>query len=488
MKNRLNLKSSLASVPTTPGVYVMHDIFNKTLYIGKAKNLKKRISSYFRPSTRYSGISKKIITMLDLVYGFKFYSVKSESEALLLESQLIKKHKPPYNTKLKDNKKYMLIQINLNEDLPKLILTRLKRHGKFKYYGPFPYSKSLKETLQFLKFKYGIILKDSSPKKVGDQWLLYNDARAELYDLPNLVTKKDYTDRLNNACRFLEGETKQIIFELENKMNNFSAKKEYEKAANIRDRINDIKRTLLKTKKFDRNLIGRVSSKESIECLRKELGYSIPLKVIECFDISHISGTFCVGSMVQFKDGKPYKKNYRHYKIRSFIGNNDYKAIEEITFRRYLKLKKEKKEFPNLIVIDGGIGQVTAALKSLKKLGLKNLNIIGLAKKNEAIFKANCKKPISLPLNNNGLRLLQYIRDEAHRFANNLSSRQRIKQIKNSFFDKLPGIGENKRIDLLNKFGSIEKIKRLNYDDLIKINGIGDKIAQKLIKYLSDVK
>lgn len=483
----ISFKNKLRELPNKPGVYIMYDVMGQTLYVGKAKNLKKRVSSYFQTSRGSHLNQPKIKTMITLVNDFHFHCVPSESEALILESQLIKKYKPRYNTSLKDDKRFLLVQINPKETLPRFRLTRNKTYRYYRYYGPFPHSGSLRQTLHLMKKKFGILLHDASPQKIdATNWQLYNDARAEINELPNIVSEEAYHERVRKACAFLEGKTEAIIKELKAKMQLHSEKQNFEKAGDYRDRIIAIQQTSKRTRKFERNLIGLISENESLECLREALSLDASPSTIECFDISHISGSFCVASMVRFTNGKPDKKNYRRYKIQSFTGNDDFKAMEEVVSRRYKRLKKEGKPMPDLIVIDGGIGQVHAALKSLLHEGIHPPFLIGLAKKKETIVFSNNNPPLNLPYRNPALRLLRHLRDEAHSFANSFNAELRSRKIKESLLDQHKGLGAVRKKLLLNHFGTIEKIKKASIDDLTKVEGIGKKTASDLQAYLNE--
>ena len=479
------LKEATRKLPNKPGVYVMHNLFKQALYVGKAKNLKKRVSSYFQASKKLQIAQPKIRAMVEQIESFEYHCVNSESEALLLESQLIKKFKPKYNTSLKDDKRFLLVQLNPKETLPRFRLTRNRIYKHYRYYGPFPHAGALRKTLYIMKRKFGILLNDASPIKNGDNtWRLYGDMRADLSDLPNEISEEAYRERVEKACEFLEGHTVTTIDGLKERMHAYAIKQKYEKASELRDQIIAIQQTSRRTKKFERNLIGFITEKESLVTLRHELSLSKLPKHIECFDISHISGSFCVASMVCFNNGKPNRRQYRRYKIKSFIGNDDFLAIEEVVTRRYQRLQKEGNPFPDLIVIDGGIGQVHAAIKAFQALKLSPPYLIGLAKKNETIVFPDNRPDLNLPFRNPALRLLQYLRDEAHYFANNFNAELRSKKIKESILDDFKGIGEIRKVKLLKRFGTIKNLKRATIDDLAQQEGIGLKTAKRLSQFL----
>lgn len=484
MPNREN-KLELRKLPDKPGVYIMYNALNQILYVGKANSLKKRVAYYFQKNNKTLYRNPKINSMVNQINHYEYFVVKSESEALILESNLIKKYKPKYNTSLKDDKRFLLIEINHLDDIPKFKLTRNRVTKNNRYYGPFPHSGALRKTLNLMKNKFGVLLYDSKPKKLEkDKWRLYDDVRSDITKFPNITTESEYNERVKKACDFLEGKTKEILSDLHNKMQNLSASKLYEKAGLIRDQIMAIEYTAKKTRKFNRDLVGILSEDDSLEELRELLSLRrIPLH-IECFDISHISGSFCVGSMICFEKGKPNLKKYRRYKIKSFVGNDDYKAIKEIITRRYSKVKKNNDLMPDLIIIDGGKGQVSSAMKALKDLGIEHNALIGLAKKDERIIIGNGGKDLLLSSNNSALKLLQRARDEAHAYANNFNAELRSKKIRESILDELKGLGESKKILLLKHFGSINELRQAKIRDFLKVKGIGEKTAASLINFL----
>jgi excinuclease ABC subunit C len=207
---------------------------------------------------------------------------------------------------------------------------------------------------------------------------------------------------------------------------------------------------------------------------------------MECFDISHISGSFCVASMVLFKDGHPHRKGYRRFKIKSFMGNDDFRAMEEVVGRRYRRLADEGRPFPDLIVIDGGAGQVTAALKAFLSQGLEPPELIGLAKRNETIIYSDGREPLNLPHHDSALRLLQHIRDEAHHFANSFNAELRSKRLRESILDDFKGLGTQRKQQLLLHFGSIEKLRKATVEELVQIDGIGALTAERLVAFLNE--
>ena len=464
----------------------MKDRIGQVIYVGKAKDLKKRVSTYFQASRKMGVAQPKVRAMLELIHDFEIIIVNSEAEALLLEGQLIKKFKPRYNTDFTDDKRFLLVRIDPRESLPRFRLTRNRTDSNSRYYGPFAHPSHLRKTLTELRRRFGILLSDASPVELPDgRWRLYDDARAEIYEHDNEITAEQYTERLGAACEFLEGKAREWLSELKTEMKAASAEQRYEEAALLRDRIDALQRTASRTRKFERNLVGTHNHRQVVKSLKEKLFIAQEPRRMECFDISHISGSFCVASMVAFKDGLPDRKSYRRFKIKSFVGNDDFRAMEEVVGRRYRRLHEEGKAFPDLIVIDGGAGQVTSALKAFLSQGLEPPEIIGLAKRNETIIYSDGREPLNLAHHDPALRLLQHIRDEAHHFANSFNAELRSKRLKESILDDFKGLGTKRKQQLLQHFGSLEKLRNAKVDQLTQIEGIGTVTAERLVGFLN---
>ena len=275
------------------------------------------------------------------------------------------------------------------------------------------------------------------------------------------------------------------LSELKSQMQAAADQRHYETAARLRDRIAALELTVKRTRKFERNQTHQIGSMQSVASLQACLNLQAAPDTMECFDISHISGSFCVASMVQFRHGRPERKHYRRYKIQSFVGNDDFRAMQEVVGRRYLRLLKENKPYPDLVVIDGGLGQVSSALRAFMEHQLPLPNLIGLAKKNETIIFSDGREPLQLEHHHPALRLLQYIRDEAHHFANAFNADLRSKRLKESILDQFEGLGTSRKQALLHHFGSIEKLQSAQRHQLTEVKGIGPIIAEKLIQFLS---
>jgi len=479
-----SLKEKVRHLPQGPGVYLMKDRLGSIIYIGKAKSLRKRVSSYFQPS-RGMMQQPKIRALVDMIRDLEVIEVKSEPEALLLEGRLIKQFRPKYNTDFTDDKRFLLVRLDKSIPIPKFTLVRYRKDDNARYFGPFPHSGHLRKTLAEMRRQFGIILSDTQPKEINPgQFRLYDDVRAELYGHPNEVTVEDFRERLERACQFLEGKSRLLLQDLKDQMAEAATQHEFEQAAELRDLTFALEKTLSKTRKFARNPVPPPVEEHAVEELQRVLGLRARPEHLECFDISHISGTFVVASMVHFTDGRPDRAQYRRYRIRSFVGNDDFRAMEEVVGRRYRRLAREGRPFPDLVVIDGGKGQVAAALKAFLILDLDPPCLIGLAKKKETIVFSDGRDPLNLPLNHPALRLLQRLRDEAHRFANTFNADLRTKRIRESILDTFPGLGPVRRTALLAHFGSIDRLKAAGQAELRDVDGIGPKLAAELRAFL----
>jgi excinuclease ABC subunit C len=480
------LREKVRALPDGPGVYLMKDRLGRIIYVGKAKSLKKRVSTYFQAGrARALRHQPKIRTLIEMIADFEILEVKSEPEALLLEGKLIKQWRPKYNTDFTDDKRFLLVRLDLDAELPRFVLTRFKKDNRSRYFGPFAHSGLLRKTLASMRKQFGIMLADTTPKKISsDTWQLYDDVRAELYGHANVVTVADYRTRVELACQFLDGKSQEWLAALREEMTARAAKQEYEKAAELRDVVLALERTLARTRKFTRDLTQLRPDQEALRELAQALGLPEPPVHLECFDISHISGTFVVASMVHFTDGRPDKDQYRRFQIKSFIGNDDFKAMEEVVGRRYRRLSEEHQPFPDLVVIDGGRGQLGAALKAFVRLDCAPPPMIGLAKKQETIIFPDDRAPLNLPLDHPGLNVLQRLRDEAHRFANTYNADLRSQKIKESILDDFPGLGPVRRAALLAHFGSIDKLRAATADQIAAVEGFGPKLTAELHGFL----
>ena len=483
----VNIKEKVRHLPDKPGVYLMKDRLGRIIYVGKANSLKRRVSSYFQPGRARMLLQPKIRALIPMITDFDTVEVKSEPEALLLEGKLIKQWRPRYNTDFTDDKRFLLVRVDPREELPRFRLTRIKKDDRSRYFGPFAHSGLLRKTLTQMRRQFGILLGDVTPQRLPDgTWQLYDDVRQEIYGGVQTITAEAYRRRVDDACTFLEGKSREWLETLRVEMTQAAERQAFEKAAELRDVVFALEQTLGKTRRFERLDPTRPAGDE--EALR-QLGEALSLagspRTIECFDISHISGTFVVASMVHFANGRPDKDNYRRFQIKSFIGNDDFRAMEEVVGRRYRRLAEEGKLFPDLVVIDGGRGQIGAALKAFVGLDAMPPPLIGLAKKQETIFFPDERPPLNLPLSHPALNLLQRVRDEAHRFANTYNAVLRSKKIRESVLEDFAGLGPVRRGALLAHFGSIDRLRAATVEEIAEVDGFGDKLAAELHAFLA---
>jgi excinuclease ABC subunit C len=483
----VNLKEKVRHLPDRPGVYLMKDRLGTIIYVGKANSLKKRVSSYFQPGRTRLLLQPKIRALIPMITDFDTLEVKSEPEALLLEGKLIKQWRPRYNTDFTDDKRFLLVRVDPQELMPRFRLTRIKKDDRSRYFGPFAHSGLLRKTLTQMRRQFGILLGDATPVKLPDgNWRLYDDVRQEIYGGVTSVSGEAYRQRVEDACAFLEGKSREWLETLRAEMTEAAGRQAFEKAAELRDVVFALEQTLAKTRRFERIDPTRPPVDDAaLRALGEALALPAPPQTIECFDISHISGTFVVASMVHFANGVPDKDNYRRFQIKSFIGNDDFRAMEEVVGRRYRRLSEEGKAFPDLVVIDGGRGQIGAALKAFIGLDAAPPPIIGLAKKHETVFFVDARAPLNLPLNHPALNLLQRIRDEAHRFANTYNAVLRSKKIRESVLEDFAGLGPVRRVALLTHFGSIDRLRAASREEIAEVAGFGPKLAAELHGFLT---
>ncbi len=481
-REELSPKAKARRAPHTPGVYLMKDPAGLVVYVGKAKDLKKRLASYFIPRQR---MTPKVAAMMDTVADLEWHEVRSETEALLLEGKLIKRWRPRWNILFRDDKQFPQIRVDLADPIPRFRIVRARNSDSARYFGPFPHQQAVRRTINEMRKKFGILLVDANPAPLPDgRWRLYGDVRSQIQKFPNEVTAEEYGERVTAACAFLEGKAGEWAEQTETDMRAAAAARDYEKAAELRDLLDALRRTTEKSRRFLReNPLPRRDESGALDALAAALGLARPPTTAECFDISHISGTLAVASMVRFVDGQADKTGYRRFKIKSFEGNDDFRSMEEVVGRRYSRLAEEGRAFPELVIIDGGLGQVGAALSAFRKAGLTPPPLIGLAKREETIVFPEGRE-LKLPRHDVGLALLMRIRDEAHRFANDFNADLRSRKLKESLLDEMPGLGPKRKEALLAHFGSIQKLRQATVEELAQVAGVSDKLAAEIAKFL----
>ena len=595
-----NIKEAIKKMPHMPGVYLMKDKNGKIIYVGKARDLLKRVSSYFQ---KISSLDIKTQRLVSTISALDFIVTENEVEALVLECNLIKEHKPKYNIRLKDDKKYPFLKLTLQEDFPRLVLVRRLENDGAEYYGPFTNVKSLRKMLNSIRTIFPLRnCKGEKPGiNKGRECLNYYIGRC-LAPCTGRINREEYAEIVEQVRLFLKGKNRDLFKKLERRMWLLSREKRYEEAAFVRDQLQSFNKVLERqvavTKRVeDLDVValgrenrtaccvvvkvreGKMLGSESfllpsaradsdldiydsfiklyyhsatdippviyvqfetesiallaeylsrktgrkvrfivpkrgekrglLELAQKNAEYRVSVeqksraldlstlkslkeslhldrlpRVIEAFDISNIHGVLAVGSMVTFKDGKPLKSRYRRFKVRSVQGIDDFAMMEEVLSRRFESIKAGKDMAPDLILIDGGKGQVSAAVKAMLKNEISSIPIIGLAKKEELVFMPGKKEGLRLERSSDALKLLQRLRDEAHRFAVSYHRKLRSKELQSSILDRIPGIGKSKRTVLLNAFGSVEKIKEASIDQLVSVPGIGDRLAEEIYRFI----
>jgi excinuclease ABC subunit C len=485
----------LSQLPHKPGVYLMKDRFGTVIYVGKARDLRKRVSQYFHPSRRM-GWDLKFNALVEAIHDFDVHVVKSEPEALLLEGKLIKEFHPRYNVSFRDDKRFLLLKVNLNDPIPRFTLTRLRTEDGARYFGPFANSGALRRTLNLVRHKFNLRgCRPLTPGEADYKHCLYAHLKVCTAPCIGNVTREQYLPQVLAACEFLDGQGKEMKEQLEAEMKKAAAAQDFEKAAQLRDMLLDLRRTTKKTEKFERvpyKLPVAADPYKDLAELGKVLGLPAPPQRIEGFDISNISDTFAVASMVSFKNGRPDRVNYRRFRMKTVVGQDDFACMAETIRRRYTRLKKETESrqrgkwsnVPDLILVDGGKGQLNAACAELGKLGLNNIPVIGLAKEFEEIYRPGEKEPLRLSHDSRALKLLQRVRDESHRFANTYNAQLRLKKISESILDEFPGIGAQRKAALIKKFGSVHRLRLASVEEIAEVPGFGGKAAAELKVFL----
>ena len=497
-----DFQEKIHDIPHKPGVYLMRDRFNRVIYVGKARDLRKRVGSYFMPSKQMVA-DLKTRALLQSVWDFEVHTVKSEPEALLLEGRLIKEYRPKYNVSFRDDKRFLMVKVDEREEWPRFRLTRLKKDDGARYFGPFAHAGALRQTMSYMRKKIGVLT-------FGRGAPTERELKSSTYQVPLKfagITSGDYRARVATACEFLAGQSKEQLEMLEQEMKEAAGKMDFERAAQLRNMLEDLRTTTKPMRRFTRHsLPGAIDPVADLQSLRDALELPRLPDVMECFDISNISTTHIVASMVCFKQGVPDRASYRRYRIRTVEGQDDFASMAEVVRRRYARVLRDAREahpddaefsqenpsdavsrlgrLPDLIIVDGGKGQLGAACGELQQLGLHELPIIGLAKEYEEIYRPGRAHPLVLPHDSGALRLLQRIRDEAHRFANTYHQLLMKRRIAESILDDCPGVNEHRKQALLRKFGSVARLRHASTEEIASTAGIGKKMAEQVFAFL----
>jgi excinuclease ABC subunit C len=407
--------------PQVPGVYLMKDSAGRVIYVGKAKNLRARVGSYF---LKAAAEDRRTADLVREIADLDYITAESEVDALLVEARLIKDVQPKFNQDLKDDKTFPYLEITTREDFPRVEFTRQPHERGTKLYGPFAGAGSLRGAMQVLQkiFKFRTCTLDIDEHE--EKWRWYRPcllASIDQCSAPcNLrISKDEYRRDIQRLRMFLEGNKKKLLGEMKEEMLTAAAALQFEKAARLRDEIHMLE-TLDERGELETHVqpeVFFVDPKKGLAGLQKVLKLATAPRTIEGVDIAHLGGGETVASLVQFIDGLPFKPNYRRFKIRDVQGVDDYASIREVIARRFQRLHDDSQMFPDLLLIDGGKGQLSAGLTAFNELGITPPTVISLAKREEEVFVMGASESLRLSRHSYALRLLQYVRDEAHRFA-----------------------------------------------------------------------
>lgn len=592
-----NIKNALAVLPEKPGVYLMHDASGKVIYVGKAVVLKNRVRSYFRNLASHT---PKVKAMVAKIAEIETIVTSSEVEALILECNLIKKYRPRYNISLKDDKTYPYLKVTLQEDFPRLYVTRRQLRDGARYYGPYADAGAMHATVKLLRSMFPL---RTCRKMNPDRPCLNYHIKRCLAPCAGYISKADYHKMIKSVCMVLDGRTTELERDLKQQMQEAADNYAFEEAARLRDqlqavaRLNEVQKAvtnnggdmdifglgqdmtglcvqlffvrkgkligrdnfflpdggdtpqevmtafvkqyyneatfipkevvlpylpeedekqlietwladkaqrrvelLLPQRGVKKDLLklanenavkllnerlrkGSLSLKNDLQAaeeLQQALGLEHPLERMDCFDISHTQGSETVASMVVFRNGTSSKKDYRRYKIVSAEGKpDDFKSMQEVVYRRY----RDYEDLPSLVVIDGGKGQLSSALEVIRGLGLDDLPVVGLAKREEEIFKPHQSESIMLDREGAALHLIQRIRDEAHRFAITYHRKLRGKRNLVSVLDHVEGIGSKRRQELWKAFKTLDAMRAASVEELAAVEGMNHAAAQTLYDF-----
>ncbi len=409
------------SFPQTPGVYLMKDQAGVVIYVGKAKNLRSRAGSYFLKAAQQE---LRTATWVNEICDVDYLECDSEVDALLAESRLIKDVQPKHNKEQKDDKSFPYLMITTREDFPRVELTREPPTSGVKLYGPFASAGALRGAIQALQkiFKFRTCSLDIDADDPRWKWFrpcLLASIRQCTAPCNLRISKEDYKQDIRRLQTFLEGGQKRLLKEMRQEMQEAAKEMQYEKAARLRDEISMLER-LDERGELDTHAqpeVFYIDPKKGLAGLQKVLKLDKQPRIIEGVDIAHLGGNETVASLVQFIDGLPFKPGYRRYKIQQVAGVDDFRSIHEVVSRRFRRLSDSQEAFPDLLLIDGGKGQLSAAMAAFRDQGIEPPTLLSLAKRDEEIFIPGRSEPLKLSRHAFGLRLLQYVRDEAHRFA-----------------------------------------------------------------------
>jgi len=606
-KKSEKLELKLKNLPSSPGVYLFKNTQDKIIYIGKAKNLRNRVRTYFQNGNRHDPKTRRLVSKIADV---ELLVTDNEVESLILEANLVREHKPRYNVMLKDDKHFPYIKITTNEPFPRVQIVRRLEKDKATYFGPYTSSKGMRRTVTFLTRLFRIrTCNYVIPPPEGKTYRVCLDYHIDRCKGPceGLQTVEDYREQVNAVIMILSGKAKKLVDRLTEKMYAASEALRFEEARQYRDQVEAIRSVMVKQSAdvgevIDRDIVAvareardavavvmqiregvligrqdfqltadeadpdetvlesfvtqyynhqpnlpeeifiprelpevavleqwlkkikgskikvltpriggkvklvdlaaknarllldelliqkrghRERTSKMVTALKDELQLSVSPKTMVCFDISNTGETDAVGACVYFANGQPKKSEYRHFKIKGVVGQDDFTMMREVVGRYFYRAREGKSAPPDLVVVDGGKGQLSATLAELTSLGFDRQQVVSLAKRLEEVFLPRRSDPVTISKSSPALILLKRIRDEAHRFAINYNRKVRSKRTIKSALDEIPGIGPAKRALLLNKFGSVEAIKKAAVEDLAALKGINEKLAREILQELN---
>ncbi len=455
----------------------MRDRRGVIIYVGKAKNLRRRVLSYFRPN---ADLAPKVRSMVHTVEDLEFMTVKNEAEALLTEASLIKKYKPHFNILMRDDKRYLALRADLSVRFPRFATCRIVRDDGALYFGPFPSAPVVRAAKDFVEKQYGLRECDAvHPDEETHKHCLADVIRYCSAPCMGSVSVEDYRKRFDEACAFLRGERPQVFNELNERMLAAAEKKDFETAARWRDTLAALKQ--MTKAHFVRKSpeMRRDEARSGTEELAQVLGLKAPPHIIECADISNLFGTHSVASLVVAVDGLPDGRWYRHFRIETVTGADDPRSMAEVVKRRYGPDSSLTAKSPraDLFICDGGITQLRATRAALAEIGITDIPTIGLAERMEELVLDDGREPILLPRDSPAFMVVTRLRDEAHRFAITHHRKLRERTIRESVLDEVRGIGEAKKVALLKAFKSIYGIARADAETIASVAGVSSEIA-----------
>ncbi len=493
------VKKKLQMLPHEPGVYFMRDRHGKIIYVGKATSLRNRVRSYFRQGTLRSA-EPKLRGLIRQIADFDVLVLRNDAEATLTEGRLIKEYRPRYNVLFRDDKRFLLLRVDPAEPFPRFTTVRLRKSDQAIYFGPYANSAAAYAAKEYVEKTFG--LRVCRPREPGPE-----DHRHCLNDVIRFctapciarITPAAYRARVDEALAFMRGERPEHLQAIQAAMEEAAAARDFERAAALRDTLfllkDAVKRRIRGTKSLE---LKTDEARAGVRELQTILDLATPPRVIETYDISNISGTFAVGSMVCAVDGMPQRNRYRLFRIKTVEGSDDPRMMAEVIRRRYGRLVAEKAALPDLVIVDGGITQLRAARAELDALGLQALPAVGLAKRFEELYPMDLARedpdhpcepvgrgPIQLPADGHAIKICKRIRDEAHRFALTYHRRLRLKKMRESLLDEVPGIGAKRKQQVLGHFGSVARLRRASVEELQAVPGVGPAMAGLIKETLS---